>query len=51
MKLKALIQKHHIKAINIWNFDEKGFLIGLIQKTKRIVPIKGLQKDRIRGFL
>ena len=46
-----MIQKHHIKPSNIWNFDEKGFLIGLIQKTLRIIPIKSLKKGRIRGAL
>ena len=33
----------------MWNFDEKGFLIGLIQKAKRIILLESLQKGRIRG--
>jgi len=46
-----LIRKHRILPQNIWNFDEKGFLIGLIQKTKRIVPLSMLKSKRTRGAI
>ena len=47
----ALVEGHHIKPHNIWNFDEKGILIGICQATKRIVPIKTLLNGFIKGSL
>jgi DDE superfamily endonuclease len=46
--MEALVRKHHIKPANIWNFDEKGFLLGICHATKRIVPVKHL-KGQYRG--
>jgi hypothetical protein len=46
--MEALVQKHHIKPANMWNFDEKGFMLGICQATKRIVPVKHLQ-GKCRG--
>jgi hypothetical protein len=44
-----VISAHRIRRENIWNFDEKGFLLGIIQATKRIVPIAQLKKGLIKG--
>jgi hypothetical protein len=46
-----MIKKHRIPPENIYNFDEKGFLIGLLQKARRIVPVSQLQNKRVRGSL
>ena len=40
-----MIEKHHIKPGQIWNMDEKGFRIGILNKSKRIVPISQLQNE------
>ena len=46
-----MVLKHHIKPHNLWNFDEKGFLIGMCHASKRIVPLKSLKKGQIKGTL
>jgi len=34
--LKEKIKKYEIKVHNMYNMDEKGFLIGVLNKSKRI---------------
>jgi len=34
--LKEKIEKYEIKVYNMYNMDEKGFLIGVLNKSKRI---------------
>jgi hypothetical protein len=46
-----VISTHRIRRENIWNFDEKGFLLGIIQATKRIVPSAQLRKGLIKGSM
>ncbi|EFR03583.1 hypothetical protein MGYG_06581 [Nannizzia gypsea CBS 118893] len=36
---REAIAKYNITPENIYNFDEKGFLIGLEHAVKRIIPI------------
>jgi hypothetical protein len=41
--LSEKIEKHCITANNLYNFDEKGFLIGLGQTLKRIITLAALK--------
>jgi hypothetical protein len=50
-QLQALVSSHHIKAHNIWNFDEKGFMIGICQASKRIVTAEALERGYIKGTM
>ena len=43
------MEKHHIKPGNVYNFDEKGFLAGIMRASKRIVPRWMLKNKRIAG--
>ena len=36
--------KHQIKPENIWNVDEKGFLIGIGQTAKCIITVEASNK-------
>jgi len=47
--LQEKIEKYHIKPSNIYNFDEKGFLLGICRMMKRIVPIDRLKNKKILG--
>ena len=42
-----VIEKYRITAENIYNFDEKGFLMGFGRTIKRIITQEALQKGRI----
>ncbi|PMD46398.1 DDE-domain-containing protein [Hyaloscypha variabilis F] len=42
-----VIEKYRITAENIYNFDEKGFLIGFGRSLKRIITREALQSGRI----
>ena len=41
--LKTAIDEFKIKPQNIYNIDEKGFLLGLIQRSVRVI-VKSLEK-------
>ena len=45
-QLYEKIKKYSISASNIYNFNEKGFLIGLSRSTKRIISINALKSKR-----
>jgi hypothetical protein len=45
--LSEKIEKHRITADNLYNFDEKGFLMGLGQTLKRIMTLAALQSGRV----
>lgn len=45
--MQRAIETYHITAENIYNWDEKGFLIGIANSTKRIVSLGALQKGQI----
>ena len=47
MQLAEYIEKYHLTANNIWNWDEKGFLIGQASVTKRIMSVEALKSGRI----
>jgi hypothetical protein len=47
--LQEKIEKYFITSRNIYNFDEKGFLIGLSKTFKRIVFIEHLRNKKILG--
>jgi len=47
--LISAIEKYNITAENLYNWDEKGFIIGLTSATKRIMSIEALQSGRIKG--
>jgi hypothetical protein len=49
LQLQEKIEKYHITPRNIYNFDEKGFLIGLFKTSKRIVTIEHLKSKKIFG--
>ncbi|ODH13635.1 hypothetical protein ACO22_07057 [Paracoccidioides brasiliensis] len=42
-ELNEKIEKYNIESSNIYNFDEKGFLIGISQTTKWIIPVEALK--------
>jgi hypothetical protein len=48
-QLREKIEKYHIPFTNIYNVDEKGFLIGLSRSMKRIVSIEALKSKRLLG--
>jgi hypothetical protein len=41
--------RFHILSKNIYNFDEKGFLIGLVRKYKRIMTAAQLLIKQLMG--
>lgn len=43
------MEKYHITADNIFNWDEKGFLIGLGSCTQRIMTLEAYRSARIRA--
>jgi hypothetical protein len=45
--LITAIEKYNITAENIYNWDEKGFLIGQASATKRIMSREALTAGRI----
>ncbi|EDN11415.1 predicted protein [Histoplasma mississippiense (nom. inval.)] len=47
--LQAKIAQYNIEPGNIYNFNEKGFLLGLIHTLKRIVSITALKSGRVIG--
>jgi hypothetical protein len=47
--LEEKIRKYRIKPCNIYNFDKKGFLIGICRSMKRIVSSKQLREKRLLG--
>ncbi|EFW14986.1 conserved hypothetical protein [Coccidioides posadasii str. Silveira] len=48
--LNEIIKKYNIEPSNIYNFDEKGFLIGLGNCTKQIVPSESLRSGKITAI-
>lgn len=47
--MQEKIDKYRIRQSNIYNFDEKGFLLGLCHTLKRIVALDRLQRKKILG--
>ena len=45
-QLYEKIQKYNISLSDIYNFDEKGFLIGLSRATKRVISVNALKSKR-----
>jgi hypothetical protein len=53
------MEKYNITAENMYNWDKKGFLIGLANKLKRVMTkkmynsgkIKGAKQDGLREFI
>jgi len=46
--LTIVIEKYKITAENIYNFDEKGFLMGFGRTMKRIMTQEALKSGRIK---
>ena len=42
-----MIEKYRITAENIYNFDEKGFIMGFGRQLKRIMAREALDSGRI----
>jgi hypothetical protein len=42
-----VIEKYRITAENIYNFDEKGFIIGFGRSLKRIITLEALKSGRV----
>jgi hypothetical protein len=42
-----VIEKYRITAENIYNFDEKGFLMGFGRSLKRIMTRAALESGRV----
>jgi hypothetical protein len=49
LQLQERVERFHILPKNIYNFDEKGFLIGLARKCKRIVAAAQLLMKQLMG--
>jgi hypothetical protein len=49
LQLARKIAQYKILPENIYNMDEKGFLIGYIQKTKRVFTHKHLKSGKLIG--
>jgi hypothetical protein len=45
------VEKYNITAENLYNWDEKGFLLGLAQTLKRIITLNAYKKGLIMGVL
>jgi hypothetical protein len=45
--LSEKIKKHCITADNLYNFDKKGFLIGLGRTLKRIITLAALKSGQV----
>ena len=45
--MQKAVEKYNITAENFYNWDEKGFLIGMINQTQRIMSIEALRSGRI----
>jgi len=45
--LTYAIEKHNLTAECIYNWDEKGFIIGMAAVTKRIMSKKAYESGRI----
>jgi hypothetical protein len=43
------VEKYNITAENIYNWDEKGFLIGLVLKLKRIMSRSAYDEGKLQG--
>ena len=41
------VEKYHITADNLYNFDEKGFIIGFGRIIKRIITRLALESGRV----
>ncbi|KAM4055601.1 DDE superfamily endonuclease [Hirsutella rhossiliensis] len=48
-KTAFIIEKYNISPSNVYNFDEKGFQIGLSRSTKRVVPREALRRGKLVG--
>ena len=48
-QVEAKIAKFKILPQNSYNMDEKGFLLGILQKTQRIYSAKELRKGLLKG--
>ena len=49
LKLSEKIEKYYIRPKNMYNFDEKGFLISIYHAMKRIILIHELRTRKIMG--
>ncbi|KAK1912874.1 hypothetical protein P3342_004810 [Pyrenophora teres f. teres] len=49
--LHRKITEYHLEARDIYNMDEKGFLIGLIGRSKRIFSRRQWEKKKVRASL
>jgi hypothetical protein len=47
--LRQKMDKYNIQPHNCYNMDEKGFLIGHLQKVKRIFPKALMKKQKLLG--
>jgi hypothetical protein len=45
--LQTAIEKYNITAENLYNWDEKGFIIGQASAIKRIMSLEALRSGRI----
>ncbi|KAI1674800.1 DDE-1 multi-domain protein [Pyrenophora tritici-repentis] len=49
--LHGKITQYHLEARDIYNMDEKGFLIGLVGRSKRIFSRRQWEKKEVRASL
>ena len=49
LQIKQKFDHYDIDPKNVYNMDEKGFLIGVLQKTKRVYDINVLRSGKLIG--
>jgi hypothetical protein len=49
--LKRKIEEYEIEPWHIYNMDEKGFLIGMLSKQKRVLPKQLYEEGGLRQFI
>ena len=45
-RLQSLREEYHVEAGNLYNIDEKGFVLGSGKKTRLVIRSPSRQKDR-----
>jgi hypothetical protein len=49
IQIKRKFEEYRIKPCDVYNMDEKGFLIGVLQKTRRVFDKEHLSRGKLLG--
>ena len=47
--VKSKMEQYAVEPQNVYNMDEKGFMIGMVTKSKRIFNKAQYQRGKLRG--